>query len=668
MGRMKQTKDTDKLSMPDFSDSVWMEKIDDSANDDTEINATPRSALPFSIFSFTLVVATVLACLGGTFIYKNYNEQQGFYANILSIEKAASTIITYDGIRDSAIQQSLSTANPRYKQTYDTYQTPYEHAFSTLERQTISGYHYSWRKLIEAKNYFDGMNLKAFSLLDDNKPHMAKELINGVEYQSKKIEFEQLLNHIKNNSILNINLKIEEHQTYLYAAAIVAMGVFVMLFGLSLYTNKTVRSWQHSLRSSYSQIFRSKQAERNSKQWLDSITKNSSDGILSVDKKGFIVGSNPTMHSLTGMDPALLKGKHVTDIFTPACTSLIKDEFELFNENGSFSLFQKDVTLVMPPIAKGQDSRSVKVSVTPILTAGKQMLNVQIRDLTEQINQRNQVIDSMKDAKYASAYLKSLLLHSPDAIIITNDIGSIELFNPAAEKLFGYSFDEIAGKKFKELFDTGKLSSNPFEQGTNMALGMHKNGERFQIRLSFSEFITDEGIFYTSFIRKGSEQQWIDSHEDNSASQSISSKVSVLLAEDNPINLTLTKHTLEAIGCKVTCAEDGKSVLKHVTSGHNFDTVVLSTHVPDIDGFKLTRLIRNYEKENHKSPINIIGLIASIDSDTIMNCLDSGMTDYCHKPLDKGLMRNKIARSSSVKPKIVATGGPKPKTPILNVA
>ena len=51
----------------------------------------------------------------------------------------------------------------------------------------------------------------------------------------------------------------------------------------------------------------------------------------------------------------------------------------------------------------------------------------------------------------AHTRLEAILETAVDAIISINSVGIIDTFNPAAEKLFGYSTDEVIGKNINIL-------------------------------------------------------------------------------------------------------------------------------------------------------------------------------------------------------------------------
>ncbi|MGD8978019.1 MAG: PAS domain-containing protein, partial [Gammaproteobacteria bacterium] len=61
----------------------------------------------------------------------------------------------------------------------------------------------------------------------------------------------------------------------------------------------------------------------------------------------------------------------------------------------------------------------------------------------------------LQKAQEAEARFEALLDASPDGIVITDASGRIEVFNAAAERLFGHSESAILGSSFSRLIDIG---------------------------------------------------------------------------------------------------------------------------------------------------------------------------------------------------------------------
>jgi two-component system, OmpR family, alkaline phosphatase synthesis response regulator PhoP len=99
----------------------------------------------------------------------------------------------------------------------------------------------------------------------------------------------------------------------------------------------------------------------------------------------------------------------------------------------------------------------------------------------------------------------------------------------------------------------------------------------------------------------------------------------ILVADDNPEILRLTRDVLEHAGFSVITATDGRSALQRARGEHP-DLIVLDLGLPDLDGLDVARSLRR------DSTIPIIMLTARADeSDTLVG-LELGADDYVTKP------------------------------------
>lgn len=104
----------------------------------------------------------------------------------------------------------------------------------------------------------------------------------------------------------------------------------------------------------------------------------------------------------------------------------------------------------------------------------------------------------------------------------------------------------------------------------------------------------------------------------------------VLLVEDNPINQQVAVGMLEALSCRVTCADDGAQALEALRL-ERFDVVLMDCQMPVMDGFTATSRIRETEtRDGHRVPI--IALTANAMVGDRERCLAAGMDDFMAKP------------------------------------
>jgi PAS domain S-box-containing protein len=116
--------------------------------------------------------------------------------------------------------------------------------------------------------------------------------------------------------------------------------------------------------------------------------------------------------------------------------------------------------------------------------------------------------------------------------------------------------------------------------------------------------------------------------------------VHVLVAEDHPINRKLIGKQLEELGYKHVMVADGREALT-VLRKQRFDVILTDCDMPYVDGFELTRQIREMQGGGPQTPI--IALSASAFPEQIKACVEAGMDDFLAKPVSLRDLGSKIA-------------------------
>ncbi|MGH8639469.1 MAG: ATP-binding protein, partial [Burkholderiales bacterium] len=116
----------------------------------------------------------------------------------------------------------------------------------------------------------------------------------------------------------------------------------------------------------------------------------------------------------------------------------------------------------------------------------------------------------------------------------------------------------------------------------------------------------------------------------------------VLLVEDNGVNQEIGMAMLQAIGCEVDLAADGREAIE-ATGAKTYDLVLMDCQMPDVDGFEATRAIRARERERSGSQparrLPIVALTANAMSGDREQCTSAGMDDYLSKPFTQDQLR-----------------------------
>ncbi len=107
--------------------------------------------------------------------------------------------------------------------------------------------------------------------------------------------------------------------------------------------------------------------------------------------------------------------------------------------------------------------------------------------------------------------------------------------------------------------------------------------------------------------------------------------LTVLLAEDNRVNQQVAEVMIAKAGCNVVTVSNGKLALECCKDAV-FDLVFMDCHMPVMDGYESTQLIRRHERETGRAAVPIVALTANVVAAERERALSIGMDDYLTKP------------------------------------
>jgi two-component system, LuxR family, sensor kinase FixL len=118
------------------------------------------------------------------------------------------------------------------------------------------------------------------------------------------------------------------------------------------------------------------------------------------------------------------------------------------------------------------------------------------------------------------AHLKSILETVPDAMIVIDERGTMHDFSAAAQRMFGYTAEEVVGQNVR------MLMPSPYREGHDgylaryrttgerriigigrVVVGERKDGATFPMELAVGEMRSNDRRFFTGFIRDLTERQ-----------------------------------------------------------------------------------------------------------------------------------------------------------------
>jgi signal transduction histidine kinase/AmiR/NasT family two-component response regulator len=125
-----------------------------------------------------------------------------------------------------------------------------------------------------------------------------------------------------------------------------------------------------------------------------------------------------------------------------------------------------------------------------------------------------------------------------------------------------------------------------------------------------------------------------------------SARLSVLVAEDNPVNQLVIDAMLLQLGHAVTLAADGRRALEALAQ-NAYDLVLMDCNMPEMDGLEATRQLRAGAAGAQAANVSVIALTANAMDGDRESCLAAGMNDFLAKPVTMAALRQAIERASS---------------------
>lgn len=235
------------------------------------------------------------------------------------------------------------------------------------------------------------------------------------------------------------------------------------------------------------------------------------DAIVVIDRHGAIHSVNKATERLFGHSPEELVGRNV---------SMLMPEPYAGEHDGYLANYLRTGRKKIIGIGREMAGRRKDGSVFPMdllvgeaHAAGETIFVGIIRDISQR-----------KAAEYAQRQselrLRSILDTVPDAIIVIDERGIIQSFSPAAERLFGFAEDEVAGENVDLLMPSPYREAHDgyldryLETGERriigigrVVVGLRKNGETFPMELQVGEFRAGGARFFTGFVRDLTEQE-----------------------------------------------------------------------------------------------------------------------------------------------------------------
>lgn len=122
-------------------------------------------------------------------------------------------------------------------------------------------------------------------------------------------------------------------------------------------------------------------------------------------------------------------------------------------------------------------------------------------------------------------------------------------------------------------------------------------------------------------------------------------KLKILVVDDDPVNLNITKELLSTDSYEICTAQSGKEALSHLEGG-DLDLIITDVMMPNMSGYELTKLIR---ERFSMTELPILLLTARTRPEDIEAGFLNGANDYVTKPMDVMELRARVKALTTLK-------------------
>ncbi|MFO0888506.1 MAG: PAS domain S-box protein [Isosphaeraceae bacterium] len=296
-----------------------------------------------------------------------------------------------------------------------------------------------------------------------------------------------------------------------------------------------------NLRADNEKLARAEIRLRESRERLRGILESSLTALVTMDHEGVVIEFNPAAEKTFGYRRSEAVGRRLSDlIIPPELREAHIQGLRRYLATGHGPVLGRRIEI---EAVRSDGARiPVELAISVLRLSGPPLFTASLVDITEQKETAARILDR-------EARLRSIFETAADGIIVIDQDARIESLNPAAERLFGYSADEVVGRSVSLLMpeDVGARhdayvanylpgrESRVLGKRAQM-VGRRKDGSLRDLELTVSAMEIGKATKFTGIIRDVTDRQRVerDLRESNALLKAIQQAHEQFITDSEP--------------------------------------------------------------------------------------------------------------------------------------
>jgi len=298
---------------------------------------------------------------------------------------------------------------------------------------------------------------------------------------------------------------------------------------------------------------------------LRSIFESAVDGIIVIDGKGLIKAFNPGAERLFGYAAGEVLGQNVKLLMPSPDREQHDSYIANYLQTGGPRI-----------IGTGREVRGRRKdgSTFPLqLSVGRMDIDGEpaFTGILHDLSRRVQIEEALRKSEER---VRSIVESAVDGIVVIDDRGSIQAFNPSAERLFGYSVSEVLGRNVSMLMPSPDRERHDgymqhyIRTGEQKIIGigrevtgLRKDGTTFPVHLSVGEMINEGKRSFTGILHDLSDRVALENRLAEQKSLAKLGEMAAVVAHEVKNPIAGIRGALQVITSRMPADQRDRTVL-----------------------------------------------------------------------------------------------------------